>query len=188
MRTLIALSLFIVAFAAAPLTAHATSWDVVRGDSRIGFSGTHAGAPFQGTFKTWSAEITFDPEALDQAKATVTVDLASAETGNTTYDKSLPSGDWFNTGSSATATYTTDTIARGEGGSYVADGTLSLRGKQVPVTLTFDLAISGDTATMTGKSTIARLDFDIGRSSDAKGAWVSLDIPLDLKVVAKRAD
>ncbi len=188
MRFLAAALITVALLSVPPSLAHATSWVVVEDESRIGFSGTHAGTAFKGRFKEWTAEIIFDPEALDQASAVVKVDLTSAETGNVTYDKSLPSADWFNTGASPTAIYRTDEIRKAEGGNgYVADGTLELREAKVPVTLTFALDINGDTATMIGQSTIARLDFGIGKTSDAKGAWVSLDIPLEIKVVAKRA-
>ncbi|MEO0730968.1 MAG: YceI family protein [Pseudomonadota bacterium] len=172
----------------APTHAFATSWIVVKDQSRIGFSGTHAGTNFKGQFENWNAEIVFDPEALETAKATVTVDLTSAQTGNATYDKSLPNADWFDTKTTAAAVFTSETIKRVDGDSYVADGTLNLRGAKVPVSLAFDLKINGDTATMTGTSTLARLDFGIGKASDAGGAWVSLDIPVDVKVVAKRAE
>ncbi|MEL6298014.1 MAG: YceI family protein [Pseudomonadota bacterium] len=189
MRTLLSAFAAAALLALQPVAAAASSWTVVSEESRIGFSGTHAGNTFSGQFKEWTAEITLDPEALDQAKAVVTVELTSAETGNVTYDKSLPSADWFNTGAKATAVYRTEEIKRAENGNgYVADGTLELRDVKLPVTLTFDLDIEGDTATMTGKSTIARLDYGIGKASDAKGAWVSLDIPVDIKVVAKRAN
>lgn len=187
MRFLSATLAAFLLFAAQHSVAQAKSWTVVEDESRIGFSGTHAGAAFSGEFKKWTAEIALDPEALDQARAVVSVDLTSAETGNATYDKSLPTADWFNTGANATAVYRTEDIRKAENGNgYVAEGTLELRNVKVPVTLTFDLEINGDTATMTGQSTIARLDFGIGKTSDVKGAWVSLDIPLDIKVVAKR--
>jgi cytochrome b561 len=167
-------------------TAVAANWTVMPARSEIGFSGTHAGVPFQGRFAEWSADITFDPDALDKATATVRVDLTSASTGNATYDKSLPTTDWFDIASSKTAVFQTSSIRKLDATTYRADGVLSMRGKQIPVTLKFALEIEGEIATMTGKSTLARLDFGIGAVSDATGAWVSLEIPLDIKVVARR--
>ncbi|MEM7775955.1 MAG: YceI family protein [Pseudomonadota bacterium] len=166
--------------------AAAQSWTVVSTESRIGFSGTHAGTTFKGTFETWSAEIRFDPEDLANSKAVVTVDLTSARTGNATYDKTLPSADWLDTASAKTAVFETQSITRTDNGDYLADGQLRLRGADIPVKLAFTLKIDGETAVMTGTSTIARLDFGIGKTSDASGAWVSLEIPLEIKVTAKR--
>ncbi len=170
--------------------ALASQWNIVADESRIAFSGQHAGTPFDGVFKRWTAEITFDPENLKAAKATVRVDLTSAETGNAMYDKTLPTGDWLNTGEANTAVFETTDIRRGDGeNSYVANGVLKLRGAEVPVQLNFDLVIAGDgnRAEMTGTSTVARMDFGIGKASDASGAWVSLQIPLTIKVVATKA-
>jgi hypothetical protein len=61
-----------------------------------------------------------------------------------------------------------------------------MRGARLPVTLLFDLRIEGDTAWMSGRAKLQRLDFGIGKISDAEGAWVSLEIPLEITVVARR--
>ncbi|MEM6495168.1 MAG: YceI family protein [Pseudomonadota bacterium] len=167
--------------------ATAATWRVDYEKSRIAFSGTHAGTPFSGRFRTWTADITFDQDALDKSKVTVRVELGSAATGNATYDRSLPTADWFNTASGATATFVSDKIERVEGGNYVANGTLDMRGVKVPLRLDFDLSITGDKARMSGRATISRLDFSIGKIADPKGAWVSLEIPVEVDVVATRA-
>ena len=74
--------------------------------------------------------------------------------------------------------------AKTGGNAYVADGQLTMRGKAVPVKLPFTLTIAGNTATMDGKVTLKRTAWGIGSGSDAKGDWVSLDIPVQVKVVA----
>jgi hypothetical protein len=61
-----------------------------------------------------------------------------------------------------------------------------MRGAALPITLVFDLRIDGDTAWMSGRTNLKRLDFGIGRRSDADGAWVSLDILLEITLVARR--
>jgi hypothetical protein len=54
------------------------------------------------------------------------------------------------------------------------------------VKLVFDLKIDGDIARVSGRAMLKRLDFGIGRKSDAAGALVSLDIPLEITLVARR--
>ena len=68
----------------------------------------------------------------------------------------------------------------------MAEGTLTLRGAAVPVTLPFTLTLDGARAEMSGRAVLQRLDFGVGRGPDAAGAWVSLDIPVEVKVVATR--
>lgn len=167
----------------------ATVWQVVPEKSSIGFSGTHAGQTFTGTFKEWKADIAFDPGDLAASKASVTVDLASAVTGDTTYDKTLPTADWFNVSQIAQATFKTTAItAAPKPNAFIAEGLLSIRGVEVPVTLTFNFVESGDEARLQGTASLERLAFGIGKGSDASGAWVSLDIPVTVEVTLKRAN
>lgn len=171
---------------ALPSFAHAANWKIDPAQSHIRFSGTHAGNAFEGRFKTWDALIDFDPVAPEKAKVEVTVDLASASTGNPTYDGTLPEADWLNSKSESTAKFRTNTITKSAENEYLAEGTLMLRSASIPVKLPFKLVIADGTATLSGKTILKRLDFGIGKDSDASGEWVSLDIPLDIAVVAKQ--
>ena len=169
-----------------PHTAAAAEWIVNAGESRIAFSGTHTGRAFSGSFRNWIAAIIFDPDDLVASRAFVRVDLSSATTGDATYDKTLPTADWLDTARSATANFETMSFRSVAPGRYEADGTLEMRGAKLPVTLVFNLRIDGDTAWVSGRASLKRLDFGIGKKSDADGAWVSLDIPLEVMLVARR--
>ena len=169
-----------------PHTAMPAEWIVDARESRIAFSGTHTGRVFAGSFRNWTAAITFDPDDLAASKAIVRIDLSSASTGNAAYDKTLASADWLDTARSATASFESILFRSVAPGRYEADGTLEMRGAKLPVTLVFNLRIDGDTAWMSGRASLKRLDFGIGKKSDADGAWVSLDIPLEVTLVARR--
>jgi polyisoprenoid-binding protein YceI len=165
-------------------SAQAADWVVDLPKSSIVFSGTHAGNNFTGQFQKWSGQIHFDPAKLPQAKAIILIDLASAQTGSKMYDGTLPQNDWFNLKAKRQARFETTSIKTAANGNYVAQGSLSLRGVSVPVTLPFTLTINGKQAVMQGQTSVKRMAFGIGKSSDATGEWVSLDIPLKIKVVA----
>ena len=126
--------------------------------------------------------IAFDPADLAGSKATVTITLGSVKTGDVTYDKTLPSADWFDVAKTPTAVFETTEFRSVSGDQFEADGTLSLHGLSVPVVLAFDFKATGGTAKLTGKTKLKRLDFGIGKGSDATGAWISLDIPVDVAV------
>lgn len=170
----------------------AAEWIVDAGASRIAFSGTHTGRAFSGSFQRWVADITFDPNQLASSKAVVRVDLASATIGNATYDKTLRTPDWLDTTRSAVAVFETTSfriVAPGRqelDGTYEADGTLELRGGKLPVTLAFDLKIDGDMAWLSGRASLKRLDFGIGKKSDPEGVRISLEIPVEITLVARR--
>ena len=165
----------------------ATTWTVVPGAaSRIGFSGEHAGNTFKGIFEKWEAVIAFDPADLAGSKAVATIALASAKTGDPTYDKTMPTVDWFDTARGPTAVFESTAFRAKGGDDYEADGTLTIRGLKVPVTLGFTFKATGDTATLTGKTQLKRLDFGIGKGSDGDGSWVSLIVPVELSVALKK--
>ena len=172
--------------AASSAASAATAWVVDPTGSRIGFAGEHAGNKFKGTFGSWDAAIAFDPADLAGSKATVTVALVSAKTGDATYDKTMPTADWFDAVKAPSAVFETTAFRSKGGDAFEADGTLRIRGINVPVVLAFTFTRSGDTAKLTGSTRLKRLDFGIGKSSDADGAWVSLDIPVEIEVALKK--
>lgn len=182
MRALAALALLV---ATAP--AAAMPWTVVPAQSRVGFTATWLGNPVTGTFRSWSAAIDFDPAAPAKAKIAVTIDLASAVTGDKTVDGSLPGDDWFAVKAGRTARFVANRVVAAGPGRYVATGALTIRGYPVPVTLPFALARSGDTATVTGQLTVDRRAWKIGIESDATAEYVAFAVPVTVRVVAKRA-
>jgi polyisoprenoid-binding protein YceI len=179
-------ALVLMMFASSAATL-ATTWTVVPADSKITFSGEHAGTKFKGAFEKWDAIIAFDPADLAAAKATVTVALASAKTGDATYDKTLPTSDWFDVTKGPSGVFETTRFRSLGGNRFEADGTLALRGIKVPVVLAFDFTTDGDTAQLKGKTELTRMDFGIGKGSDATGAWVSLTIPIEVTVNLKKS-
>jgi polyisoprenoid-binding protein YceI len=164
---------FAAAFAAATLAAGAAgaaTWVVDHAHSRLGFKGVVEGEAFDGAFRTWDAQISFDPKALATSHVTVTVDVASAVTGNKDRDETLPTDDWFAVKRFPRAVFTANRIIDRGGGHYEAQGDLVLKGVRRPVSLPFTLAISGKTAKMTGTAALDRTAFNVG-----SGKWSTPD-------------
>ena len=165
-------------------SAHAAEYVVDKTQSKIEFSGTHAGKPFKGAFGVWDAVIVFDAANLAASSVKVTIDTASAKTGDAMYDGTLPTADWFDVKNHPQATFTSESISKKDG-SYMAKGLLTIRGKAVPVA--FDFALSDLTAPpvkTTFTVTLDRLAHDIGLKSDAKAEWVSKEIPITVTLKA----
>lgn len=167
--------------------AAAAKWTVDPAQSRIGFSATWLGRVVPGTFRKWSAAIDFDPAAPDKAVVGVTVDLASAATGDKTVDTTLPGADWFAVAAASTAHFTAQKIVAQGPGRYVATGTLTIRGKAVPVSLPFALAVAGDVATVNGRVQLDRRAWKLGLDTDATAGYVAFAVPLTIHVVARRS-
>ncbi len=172
--------------AAAPALAQPTAWTVDKARSSIGFSGTYTGTAFKGEFGQWDATILFDPADLANSSAKVTFSTASAKTGDATKDDALGEPGWLNPEKFPTATFTSTQITAAGGNNYVAKGTLALKGKTLPVSLSFTLAIAGNNAAMAGTTTIDRLAYEIGTDADATGTFVGKDIAIAITLSATK--
>jgi len=164
--------------------AQAADWSVDQGQSRVGFSGVQTGTPFKGAFSRYKTAIAFDPAHLDASHMEVTVDLGSAATGDSQRDTAMPGKDWFDVAAFPQATFRTTAIRRTGADTYVADGTLDLRGVSKPVVLVFSVDIQGVSAHAKGHVDLVRSAFGVGQGPWASGQWVALAVGVDLDIVA----
>jgi polyisoprenoid-binding protein YceI len=149
------------AFAAPP------QWAADHGKSKLGFMVQWSGEAFVATFKSWKADIAFDPNDLAHSHATVLIDLASENSDFDENDQGLKSAQGFETSKYPTAKFQTTQITHGQGNSYVAQGTLALHGVTKPVTLNFNLTFAGKSAHMVGKAALQRGDFNLANGAFA---------------------
>ena len=155
-------------------------WVVSRG-SELSFSTAWGGQAIAGRFDKFSAEILFGPQALEQSKVSVSIDLASAVTGDTQRDQSLVGADWFDTAAHPKASFVATRFEKVGEDRFLAHGKLTLRGVAKGVDLPFRLKIDGDKATMSGVTTLDRTAFGVGQ-----GEWQATDqIPAQVKVSIK---
>lgn len=163
------------------------NWDINYETSEIRFSGTHSGNAFSGVFEDWSATISFDPDALSDASASVLVTAQSARTGDTLYDNTLEAAEWFNVSvfPQASVALSNFRLAEvGDDGEMIADATLTIKEAISTVEFRFHLIEADGVWTMTGETVLARETFELGQESDATGDWVSTDITVSVTVEA----
>ena len=146
---------------AVPFAATATDYKVGPG-STLGFSGKFQGQQFDGTFGKFDAAISYDPANLATAKFDVTVDVATAKTGDGDRDNALPTPNFFDASKFPKAHYVTTGFTRDAKGGVVANGNLTLHGVTKPLALkvAFKPAAGGANLSVTG--TLKRLDFGVG--------------------------
>lgn len=176
----------LAALSSGAAVAAPATWVVQPGAGQIGFTGAQAGAPFKGSFGQWSAQVRFDPADLAHSAANVTIATASAKTGDKFQESSLAEAEWFDPAHFPRATFVTRSITAAGPGRYVADGVLTIKGKALPVRLPFTLKTTGNTATMSGQTSIDRVAYGIGAKADGSGQWVTRQIGLSINLVAQR--
>lgn len=167
--------------------AAAPIWTVDKAASRLTFRATANGEGFDGVIKNWDAQIAFDPKNLKASHAMVSMTMASVVTGDPTRDQMLPTGDWFDVGKFAKATFESNAITETGPDHYVANGTLTLHGIKRAVSLPFSLTIAKDVAKMDGAVTLNRMDFGVGKGQSGGPETVAPQVSVSVKVTARKA-
>ncbi|WGW02474.1 cytochrome b/b6 domain-containing protein [Tropicibacter oceani] len=167
---------------ATPALAQVDSDWVVQ-DGTLSITIQQFGKQVTGQFADWQAAIRFDGPDAPAPQGTVTVDVAigSLTLGSVTDQAMGP--DFFDAKAHPTARFTGDIHALSE--QYEAQGTLTLRGTEVPLTLSFQLDIDGDTAQATGFGTLDRRAFGIGAAMSDAGQ-LGFDVRIDFALTALR--
>lgn len=176
----------VVALLLASSSAQAADWKILP-DSALTFSGTQTGEKFIGRFGRFDAAISLDPDQLDTAKIVVTVDVASAATGDKQRDTALPAKEWFDAASFPQAKFESRQVRRTPDG-YEAVGDLTLRGVTREIRLPFTLEIDGRKVKARGHVDLKRDVFGVGQGDWASGDWVALEVGVDFGLKAERAD
>ena len=131
-------------------------------DGELAITIRQFGSDVRGSFADWTADISFEEIAENgrHGTADVTISIGSLSLGTVTQQAMGP--DFFNATEFPTARFTGDLVFDDE--AHVAQGILTLKGVEVPVTFPFDLAIEGDTATVNASFPLDRMSFGIGQS------------------------
>jgi polyisoprenoid-binding protein YceI len=168
----------LVALAAVALGAHAaTTWHAAAPSSRLGFTGTQAGAHFDGVFGRFESTVQFDPADLAASRIEVTIDMASVDTEDEDRDGILRGPDLFAVERFPEAHYVaTQFEADAAGDGFVGNGTLTVRDvtHAVPIRFTFDR--SGDHPHLVGAAELRRLDFGVGQGEWQDTQWVANEV------------
>lgn len=167
--------------------AEAAHWNVDYAKSSLGFTVNWAKEPFSATFKSWRADIDFDPADLAHARADVSIDPASEKSDEPDFDEGLRGPLGFDVKKFPDARFTVSKFTHKSGDSYVAQGTLIIRGISKPVTLPFMVGVKGDEAHMTGKAVVLRTDFGVGSGLWAKPEPVAHEVAVTIDLVAHKA-
>lgn len=162
--------------------AEAPAWTLAPG-GKLGFTTSFSGAEIEGSFARWSADIRFDPDALDKSRIIVRVDMASVNTDDASRDETLRGENFFAAGSHAQAVFRSSDVNALGRNRYRAAGHLTLRGIRQPVILNFTLSIKDGKAEVQGSSRITRGDFNVGtgewEATDRIPGAVSIDFDFD---------
>lgn len=167
--------------------ASAAQWNVDYSKSRLGFAVQWSGQPFNATFKSWKANISFDPNDLAHANAIVTIDLGSETSIAPDNDDGLKGAEGFAISQFPTARFETTSFEAKSNENYVATGRLSLHGVTKQISLPFRLAIAGTSAHMVAKAVVLRTDFGLGKGEWASPTTIAHEVTITVDLTATKS-
>lgn len=170
----------VVSLAAVP------SWKIIPDESSLTFTATQNGAPVTGKFTKFNGEINFDPNQLSESKAKITIDMDSISDPYNKLTETLKTADWFNVKLFPQAIFQSSEIVKTGDKTYQMKGTLTVRDKTLPVTLTFTQEEYTPTkARMKGETTIKRTAFGVGQGEWADTKAIKDDVHIDFTVTGE---
>jgi polyisoprenoid-binding protein YceI len=167
----------------------AGTWTIDPVHSEVGFSVRHMMvSKVRGKFTSFEGTVV---TAADPLESTVnaTVDLGSIDTGNADRDTHIRSADFFEVDAHPTMTFAS-TGVRADGGDFLLDGDLTLKGVTKPVTFELELggfgpdAYGGTRAGFSATAVISRADFgvDFNAAMETGGVVVGDKVTITLEV------
>ncbi len=167
----------------------AGTWTIDAVHSEVGFSVRHMMvSKVRGKFTEFSGTFVTGDKP-EQSSVAATVALTSIDTGNTDRDNHVRSADFFNVETNKDMAFTSTGI-RSDGGDYILDGNLTLKGVTKPVSLELELggfgpdAYGGTRAGFTATGEIKRSDFgvDFNAVLETGGVVLSDKVAIHLEI------
>lgn len=154
---------------------------IVPAQSEVTFTSRQMGVPVEGKFRSFSAQVAFDPARLASSSIAFTVDTGSASISREA-DAELPKAVWFNVAQFPKASFQSSSIRRLDATRYEVAGKLSIKGVSSDVVVPVTLAQSGATTTASGAFPIRRLSFRIGEKEWADTSMVADEVQVKFRI------
>lgn len=159
-----------------------TAWDIDYQDSHIKFSGDQAGAPFEGGWQRWQAEIKFDAERLEESFFDVKIEVASVSSDDQERDETIVAADFFDVANYAQVQFFADGFVINKEGRYQTQGQLTMKGLTKEAQFIFTVEEVDGQQVLIGESKLDRLAWNIGMGDWADTTWVGQEVVVNVRV------
>jgi len=167
-------------------TSHAFAADYSAIDlakSRISFTSKLMGSSLSGDFSKFSGKVSFNPDEPEKAKAALTIDIASFNAGGEELQDEARGKDWFNTKLFPVANFVTDSVKALGNGKLEIHGTLTIKGKSLPVLINATYQSQGKQMVFDANLQLLRLQFGLGSGNWADTSAVANEVPVKVHLV-----
>jgi polyisoprenoid-binding protein YceI len=160
----------------------ASAQKLIPAQSDISFTSKQMGVPVDGKFKKFDATIGFDPKKPEAGSIAFTIDLSSAQIGDSETMAELAKPVWFDSKRVPQATFQSASVKAAGPGKFDVAGKLTIKGNVRDVVVPVALTQAGATTTATGAFVIKRLEFKIGEGDWADTSMVANDVQVKFKL------
>jgi len=137
-----------------------------------------------GKFTDFEIELEYDADDLNRSSVSVTIQVASVDTGIDGRDNHLRSADFFDVDNHPTMTFVSDRIEI-NGDHREAHGTLTLRGTSREVSLDLQLMPMGEGGVgIKATATVDRTDFGVSFQRGDNPLFIGNDVTIELFILA----
>jgi len=166
--------------------AHAQSVDLQHSSIRV--TARQMNVPFEGQFRSFSANLAWDERKPEASAATIEVDLSSFDLGDPSFNDEAKGKAFLDVARIPRATFTITSIRSLGAGRYEATGKLGIKGIARDVTVPFSVKDDGGRRVFDATFPLKRLDFRIGEGewSDTKTLANETTIQVHLVTSASR--
>jgi cytochrome b561/polyisoprenoid-binding protein YceI len=165
-----------------------SAWDIDYEDSHIKFSGDQAGAPFEGRWKSWQAEIRFDAERLEDSFLDVTIEVASVSSDDQERDQTIVDPDFFDVANHEQVRFVAEGFVLNQEGGYETQGQLTMKGLTKAAKFVFKIEEVDGQKVLFGASKLDRLTWNIGTGDWADTTWVGQEVVVNVRVTKKEME
>jgi polyisoprenoid-binding protein YceI len=163
---------------------HAQTVDLAK--SQISFGFRQENVPGEGTFRRFTAQVSFDPARPEATRANIEVDVTSVDIGEAEWNRDMQAASWFDARQFPKATFVAAGAKAVSGGRFEAPAKFTLKGVTRDVVATFTAKADPGGTLLEGMVPIKRTDFRIGEGAWADTAVVANDVAVRFKVYLKK--
>lgn len=157
---------FLFALCLVSLGAFGANLSVDPSTSRVAFTYQQMGAPAEGEFQRYAAQLAFDAARPAASRVIFTLDIAGVDAGLTEVNQTLLEPAFFDAGKFPQARFESTQITPLANHAYAIVGRLTIKGITRPIRSRVHIHADGAAYQVTGAFNFKRLDFGIGT-----GTW-----------------
>ena len=163
---------------------HAQTVDLAK--SQISFGFRQENVPGEGTFRRFTAQVSFDSARPEATRANIEVDVTSIDIGEAGWNSDMQAASWFDARQFPKAIFVATGAKTVAGGRFEAPGKFTLTGVTRDVVATFTAKADPGGTLLEGTVPLKRTDFRIGEGAWADTSVVANDVAVRFKVYLRK--